>query len=648
MSLVRLLDFGAKFEGDLRLGRPRRLAWPVTVHRVQIPEEHGTSRQGLNPFERVLLELLAIEGPKSSEHLSKETCIPEDFVATVLLRLQDKQLIDDHNTVLKDGKAFSGKRKYKSAMIFQEEVGGKLLPFVLYDRKPETKQEKTGINLKEIRSANRMLPKVGPDEVLKAIKEQARHSRAFGERGNLPRAEYITVSPSAERYYLECPIGLRESDGEFRIANPFGQGFSVVLEEVFLNQLQEDTKLEEWLISWRESVGQTSSGAAVSKEKKEPYESRRCTSRYPKLITCLKPMRSGIRSIEGIYSSIEWALYYSNEQFSSRSAIQFLRITPQIERRHVIERAANELGLEVPSSGFPCIRETDLENYQAGVPQMPTALAISLLIARSEEKRPLRKFAQEQSDVAVRLFEIKYERDAQTHGKGRMSHQLPHSKEEAFMKGFISSLLPDLRFSEGIEMDQSKIDISSDERFVARSELLAYFGYTNFNRLICVEAQDRLVTAEQFWISFDEGENATPFLLDLYGALQAELAHRMGALITFPHTDQELRDAIDQKASNIGVYPLSNALANVAPHYIKRALQGSGQTTLGALAVSFLFSASTEELERIKRRDASFFDDVGEIISARGHGNEARVLTKEEVCDYRRMAYKALSALVDN
>lgn len=648
MPQVRLLDFGAKFEGDHRMGRPRRLAWPVTVHRVQIPEEYGISQQGLNPFEKVLLELLAIEGPKSPEHLSRETCIPEDFVATVLLRLQDKALIDERNTVLKGGKTFSGKRKYKPAMVFQEEVSGRLLPFVLYDRRPETKLDETGIYLKEMRSVNRNLPKVGPDEVLRAIKEQARHNRAFRERAYLPRAEYITVSPSGERYYLECPIGLRESDGEFRIANPFGQGFSVVLEEVFLNQLKEDAKLEEWLTTWRESVGGSSSHTVESNGKKEPYENHRCTSRYPKLITCLKPMRSGIRSIEGIYSSIEWALYYSNEQFSSRSAIQYLRIIQQNERRREIKDAANELGLETPSFGFPCIRETDLDNYQAGIPQMPTALAITLLIARREKKHPLREFAKEHSDVAVRLFEIKHERDAQAHGKGRMPHQSLHSEEEAFMKGFISSLLPDLRFSEGMEINQSKIDILSDERFVARTALLAYFGYANFNRLICIEAQDRLVTAEQFWISFTEGENATPFVIDLYGALQAELAHHVGTSIISTGSDQELRDAINQKSCEIGVAPLPNALANVAPHYITKALQGSDQTTLGALVVSLLFSASTEELERIKRRDASFFDDVSEIISARGHGNEAHVLTKEEVCRYRRMTYEALSALIDN
>lgn len=647
MAKIGMLDFGAEFQGDTRLARPRTIAWPVIAYRAQLPETSAFSKNDLNPFENLLISLLDIDGPVSVDHLSQETCIPEDFVRGVLLRLQDKHYIDDRNSVIKYSRVKDQKQEFKSALVFQEQATGKVLPYILYDQKPAVKEQDTGLYCWQMAKADHRFPPVKPDDVLKALKDQIRHDRAYGDRVVLPQVSYITVSPSSEAYYLECPIGLRSLDGEFRIANPFGKGYSVVLEDAFLTQLGRDERLEGWIESWRESLGGQTRIDDDSAEK-EPYENERCKRMYPRLVSSLKPNRFGIRSIEKIYSAIEWALYYSNERFSSRNAINLLRMTKPSDTSLLLKDAAEEMGIEVPARGFPRVQKDSLDSYQEQVPEMPTALAIALVSAQYSDQHPIRAFAAEHPDVAVWLYQIKKERDLRSHGKGRGSQEGQNGRNESFMKEFVAALVPDVSFTVEGPQSQRKVDALSDARFEARSELLSIFGYANFNRWISPLAQDRLVDAECFWESFSDGDNALPFVGDLYAALQSELSVRVDAVGIRVANDRELEGLIFQRAKALGIDPLPAALSTVRTNNIRKALQGFDETTLGALVVAYMLSADQEEIERIMGRDKTFFSDVGEIIGARGHLNETRSFSKKQVDRYREIAYKAIAALTEN
>ena len=97
--MLKLLDYGRPNPFGETIGRQRNLAWPVNAYRVTLPRSSKDS-DGLNPFERVILKLLDALGVMDARALADETCIPLDLVKSILLRLQDKELIDEFNTII--------------------------------------------------------------------------------------------------------------------------------------------------------------------------------------------------------------------------------------------------------------------------------------------------------------------------------------------------------------------------------------------------------------------------------------------------------------------------------------------------------------------------------------------------------------------
>lgn len=646
MASIKLLDFGVTFSGDGQMARPRRIAWPVKAFRVTLPDAAAVQNSGLNPFELLMFRLLDAEGPISEERLAKETCIPEDFVKGVLLRLQDKGFIDDRHNITKKVKTGDDLTRYKPAMVFQELVEGKVLPYVYYNTRPAQKTVSAGTYCWQMAKQYRDAAPITSDDVRQAIKEQRRHERAYGDRSELPIASSIRVSAGNESYYLDCPIGMRASDGEFRIGNPFGKGYSVLLEGIFVKRIGEDENLENWINAWRESLKRELQMDET--DVSQPYDTPRNRQLYPRLIASLKPNRFGIRSIENIYSSIEWALFYANERTGSRNAVNLLRISKESDTPLLVRKAADEIGLEAPDRGFLRVQGQSLDSYLDEVPEMPTALAIAILTAKGDDAHPIARFAVSHPDAAVELYRIKRERDNKSHGKGREAQDGQTGRNELFMRELISAMLPEISFGEETSGSPARADEYVDSRFEARSSLILRFGYAEFNTQLDPMTQDRLVDAECFWNAFSEGENALPFVGDLYAAMQSELGKRIKAASIRSSSDSDLANAIEKRAQELGIAPLPDSLSTVRPSNIRKALQGFDETTLGALVVAFMLTANEEQIDRLLQNDRSFFSDAGEVIAARGHLNEARAFSKKEVDRLRELAYRSIGALMED
>jgi hypothetical protein len=97
--MLKLLDYGKPHPFGQIIGRPRHLAWPVHAYRVTLPRR-AHDGDDLNAFERVVLKLLAALGLMSDQEVAHETGIPLDLVRSILLRLQDKKLIDGSHALL--------------------------------------------------------------------------------------------------------------------------------------------------------------------------------------------------------------------------------------------------------------------------------------------------------------------------------------------------------------------------------------------------------------------------------------------------------------------------------------------------------------------------------------------------------------------
>ena len=214
------------------------------------------------------------------------------------------------------------------------------------------------------------------------------------------------------------------------------------------------------------------------------------------------------------------------------------------------------------------------------------------------------------------------------------------------MKELVSSLIPEIAFGETPSDSKQRSETVADVRFEARTSLIQYFGYSSFNKGLSEISQERLVDAELFWSAFSEGEDALPFIGDIYAVLQNELSRRTEPASIRAASDEALSKAITEKAERYGIAPLPSSLSTVRPTNIRKALQGLDETTLGAVAIAFMLTSEEEDVTDILTRQGSFFYDVGEIAADRKHLNEIRELDRDEIDRYRDKAYRTIETLM--
>ena len=293
---LKLLDYGRFNPIGQTLGKIRHLAWPVNVYRVTLPTP-SMNNDSLNAFEQVILKLLDAGSLNIANSLALETCIPVDLIKSVLLRLQDKGFIDEKGRIIpqedSDNKnAYLENDKFVTGLIFRELSTGKILPYfqLLNDENPLLKKEGDEDKFQKIPQIyTTETPK--PRDVIKAIRTMKKRSGTFGEFNKMPAVKLITVAEQPEFYYLDCPIAIQQSDGEFRIADPFGIEFFLVLERAFEQLLEKDENLEKWLNNWKQLL--SNSGYEKPENRiKEAFESDENLKRYPQLIKTLRPTKN--------------------------------------------------------------------------------------------------------------------------------------------------------------------------------------------------------------------------------------------------------------------------------------------------------------------------------------------------------------------
>lgn len=646
---LTLLDYGDTKAFGETIGKPRKLAWPVSLYRVTLPQVSRDGRK-INPFERVVLKLIDSGVSCDVESLAEDTCLPKALVQCVLLRLQDQGFIDENNRIIKQGRdAWTNDerhpRQFVTACVFRELATGRILPHVQFlNESPITRKEKDKRDYKIIseRKGHRD-KKPTPLEVINALRGM--HRRAIGSGHEFSRipVELITIVGDAEVYYLDCPIAILKGDGDYRIADPFGVGFSLILENSF-GSLLEDESMCDWLMRWKgSSSNQRDSGP--SEFSRDSYDNDANRAAYPNLLSnlSLQPGRRN-RSVEQLYGALEWALFYSCAQRPYGSAVQQLQLTAQSAHPSLLQQAAEDLGLESPVGGFYPVREGKLNDFLSGKAEMGTLISLSLLMATRDMSHPLRGLATAHPNLMLRFLEVKNHRDESGHGGGRsrsMDIELP---DDAFVRAVVAALLPTVRIS-AAPVSATDREAATDLLMNARTSIQQEFGFALFNRLGS-NLQDRLIVAEQFWLSCSDGDDALAFVCDLYAALQA--AFRKVLFGVSPPDIGELGyiSTAERNAKESELGNLSRPLTTVKLSAVRETLIGNDQT-LQSCVVAFLMVSPAETLNALAQMQPSFIADVTLIIERRGHGNEPLPLSKEDIGRLRKSAYTTIKSLLE-
>ena len=646
---LTLLDYGRPKPFGETIGRPKPLAWPVNVYRVTLPKASEDGDK-MNPFERVILKLIDAGVSRDADALARETCLPKALVQCGLLRLQDQGYVDEYNQIIKQRRDRWASddhdpRAFVTACVFREIATGRILPHVHFMKGNPLKrkeEEERYYLIRWDRVHRQSLPT--PLDVISALRGMHRRSMAFGSECRLPSIQLITIAEDAELYHLDCPIAIQRSDGEFRIADPFGNGFSLVMESAFRCLLEEDDNLREWLMSWKTSLSNRRPDSPTAAHR-ESYDNDANWALYPKLLSNLRLGRNRqFRSVEQIYNAMEWTLFYSCAQRPYASPVQQLKLTTQSEHPSLLQRAAEELSLEWPTGGLFPVREGKLEDFLAGKAEMGTVLSLSLLMAAGDRCHPLRRIASAHQDFVVRLLKIKKDRDESGHGTGRVRSNDVELPDEAFMREVVTALLPTVRFSDA-PASGINTELVVDTLMNARTSIQSEFGFALFNRL-GFNLQDRLIVAEQFWLSCSDGDDALVFTCDLYAALQSAFRRSLTGVLPPDIGDSEYVETAKKIAEACALGDLPECLLTVKRAAIRETLLGNDQTLQSCL-VAFLLVSPAEALNAIAQTHPSFIADVAHVIELRGHGNEPLPLSKDDIRSLRKSAYTTITTLLE-
>jgi hypothetical protein len=464
-------------------------------------------------------------------------------------------------------------------------------------------------------------------DVLSAIKEMKHRARTHGKHLSTPVIEQIRVNKRSERHHLACSMFIGKHDGDFRIIDPFGIGFSQVLEQSFAIRLENDERLQEWMSAWHKSLLHRSGAAGTEPRSVDVVVTEGESHRYSKLIKALTPAPgTNFRSSGSIYASLEWALFYSCAMNEPETAIDVLQHIPNDGYPRFLASVAERIGFNIPRTGFRVLAGGKFTDFMKEKAEMETVLAISLIQADSNPRHRLRDVAERFPDFIELIRTLGHHRSQHGHGRSYESMEEIELNSDPMMRDVISTLLPAIEFD--TMRNPIHTGVQEDLGLLARSNLLELLGYEVFEK-IGLSARSSLLNAEKFLCSSSGDDDARLFVSDLYSALQAIIRKLMQESRLSESPISNLLEDAEKRAIQYRLGVLPKSLQTVSIKRIKSALAGD-DPTLGALVLAMILRVDGLVLERIAIAQGDFLDLVADVIQQRGHANEPIFMSKSE------------------
>lgn len=618
-------DFNAKTMPCGIVGRPRELAWPCKILTVAKPIVKAEGLKNLNSFERCILKLLALRGHTPRE-LAEETCLPPDLIAVILLRLFDRDKIDKNYRLTPDTLAeienhgANSEIEYRTIYQFIDCLENKKLNEISGTLKAEEMNDDGSIHK-------------GADSILLR---------------RLPKQD-MPVESDAEFCILRVRMILQKN-GDWRILNPFGNGWSKMLEASYQQFLNKVPKEAEDFSRWQGANSRRFTKKNADRAP-EPYDTEENRSRYPQLIAALN--RRNYDSEENdvdVYAALEWALFYSLRAADLKQVIQLLAIDSiQNSETRLAEAASNIFDTRLQYSDLKKIHiflptPEKIKGFQyTEKAEMQIVLPLAVL---ATDQLPLRLVAEKYPDFLSRISDLRDRRNSKMHGKSHWS-AIYGPDDVEFMQQVITILLPTIKFSDSKTVKTDE-DTAFDMRFNARRSLQDSFGVAQFNNMDSV-LQENLIQTELF-LQFNtdkksgaESIDALVCITNLYGA--AECAFR--PLIEDNHEIFTSFEAIDEKTKKAGLGDLPAALKTIRPELLQKTLDGNDQT-LGASVVVWLLQAKQDDLKQIAVRMPSFLADISRLLTLREHGNQICMIRESGLRQICTSIYKIIDIIKED
>lgn len=664
--MIKLFDFNERKDPRFIKGRPRELAWPCKMFRVTLPKSKRNSRR-INAFDLCILKLLAC-GLYDPKELAKETCLPNDLIKVILLRLYDTGKIDKYYRVSPemiadiekyDEDSESEPSEYETWVIFQESVSGTLLPMLMNAKLQSAETNENGDliitdpvrgviarHLHRLGSMSRNANPPAAFDVLSAIRTMNRRRKILEETYSVPSAEFVSVASDSEPCELRVRMVIQKN-GDWRILNPFGKGWSLELESAYpvllKNSEYERDRFKEWQNYNKERSQQKKENVNPDKQ---PYDTEDNWNRYPELIKTLvrgEEIKNDIQKGVDIFAALEWALFYALKNCeSTRNQIQLLQLNSNEENEKSLHEAVNNLvskQYRIPLSIPYARRFQSFDIYDNA--EMQVVLPLTFLVSNDDSQFAFNKVLKMYPDFLLHYNAIKEIRNEYMHGSSRFSQ--PYGPDNyIFMEDVITTLIPSIRFPD-TETELIESDDIFDFHLNARIALQEFFGVSLFNKMNSI-LQRELINVEIFRsVNNADKFDALPCISYLYSAAQCAFRPLLGS----DHT--KISNPIfvaQQKAKKAGWGDLPQSLQNIRPDLLKYTMEGNDQS-LGASVIVWLIRTDVAELRSIASKHPGFFQDVDNLLSLRSHGNKSIMIRKEELNKCIENIYKIIKTILE-
>lgn len=652
---MRVLDFGQADPFEGLIGRPRDVAWPVHAFRVSMPYRRRGA-QDLDPFEQVVLQMIEIEGLYTERALAEVVSLPTALVRNVLTKLRGREIIDSSNRIIELSreawKVRNQTSEFVSAVLFKELVGGHLLPHlhvVSHDAPLRFRNISEERFIRKMIHSTQSAKPVGPSpkEVLDVMRLMRRRDSFLQEQSQLPAVDQIRVLDDPEFYYLHCRIGISGRDAKTRLADPFAKRLSFELSESFDRALLTDESLQKWVDKWRSDLVMSPKKTPTTDEGSAIRGTYGQSSPFRELVDFLEmPPEQAFRSLASTFASLEWCLYFVSQLHDPMLTITRIRFFNEGEFEKRVVEALDVVGLLHQSETFHPIKRGKIDDYLQRRPEIDTVLTICIFQAQLDQAHPLRRLAQRNPRFLLDVRELARLRGQEAHGGEVFTWENDHQRWSEFLQKSVTTLLPSVNFEAGSPV--VRLDEYSNLKLLARNSMTARLGHRCLSE-IGPTAEEALLKAEMFGQAEVKDRNAIGFIINLCAALQAvfeQTCDRDRGIREFRETESELIVAAATRADRFRLEGFGASLQTVGPRKLRKALQG-GESSLGALVITFLLLAKDSDLMWLADHDTTILQTCSDLLSLRGHGNQRVSLSDQEVQSLLEKAMRTISKLIE-
>ena len=690
----KVISFRTALDG-LNIAAKQSVLWPCHAFNISIPQK---KKSGLNVFEETVLKITEIESG-DTEKIALLTCLEKELVAFIQNRLNQLGLLNDRYELSEHGQELlnewqnksDGNLEYTVATVFVDLLSGKLLPYVSTDQLSYKKisrigdngfidflinptNEKSRVSARQISPAKDSFWKAVPDsnDIIRAIREfKKKYKRhALLNQGvdqyppPVPMAEAISLHENPELVYLHCNVLIQIGNSDLLVTDGCGFGFS----ESFANYLTSQnfgwiTKLKQQGVVDKIGNAEGSDNQPTRKLFKYAEISRRIVGSKSALekIKNLEVNSTYYESdyrqeiengIKNLYAALEWSLRQVIAENPVSEWEQVFSASKFRDNEKLLDGFAKKIGFTTndKNQSLLQVKPGAIRQIEKGNVELQPLLALAIAGASSNANHPVHRLAQNHSGFLAHALRLKKYRDPIEHGNTKKLDVDENTLQKLIetTEPMVISLIP------GVAEDLGEANRVSNDRDINQERLKANIALekvlgTVFVSSLRGDTKEQLIRSELMLAQFSAEK--TIEIIKCYASVMQHALFDAVSDRRLEVKSDTIKESAVEKIVQLGFFSAEEQvpvqLSTVAPHNIRRTVQGSS-TTLGAHLLAVFLLGSESELIQLQKSDPAFVDFVANLIRMRGHGNKQQSdFSRDDMESLKNNVFKAIKIITE-